>query len=373
MMGLVTDPVGHFHRPAEPPSTAEAFRETIATPASLLSEEIGVVEPSAESSITVEVFRKTRAARTILVSDQVGTVEPSFTAEVSRETRAAPAVTPSNVRPAVEEPRGEKWRVLLANPAVLVLAALVVFAVLGFLLWRSYRNRASNSPVQAMVKVPDQARSIPKDKGSQPGLTTVSETRTSAPKTQNDKRLKPPEQSVAPSPTPKPSPEKQAGGRDNIVLRPPVAISRNIAMANKGGAPPNSAAEMPGSIPGALPNAPPSSVTNIATDIPVAMPKIAAQKVRVSSGVAQGLLVHQVAPKYPALAQQARIQGTVVLQVVIGKDGTVQNLHVLSGHPMLNQAAIDAVRQWRYKPYRVNGEPVEADTQINVNFTLAGG
>ena len=94
---------------------------------------------------------------------------------------------------------------------------------------------------------------------------------------------------------------------------------------------------------------------------------------RVSQGVSQGLLIHKVQPAYPPLARQARIQGTVVLQALIGKDGAIQNLHVVSGHPMLTGAALDAVKQWRYKPYFLNGEPVEVETTINVNFTLAGG
>jgi protein TonB len=70
---------------------------------------------------------------------------------------------------------------------------------------------------------------------------------------------------------------------------------------------------------------------------------------------------------------QARVQGTVVLQAVIGKDGTIRELRLISGHPMLAPAAIEAVKQWRYRPYLLNGEPVEVDTQVNVNFTLGGG
>jgi len=89
--------------------------------------------------------------------------------------------------------------------------------------------------------------------------------------------------------------------------------------------------------------------------------------------VSEGLLVHQVKPNYPALAKQARIQGSVVLQAAIGKDGSIQNLRLVSGHPMLAPAAIEAVKQWKYRPYFLNGEPVEVDTQITVNFTLAGG
>ena len=71
--------------------------------------------------------------------------------------------------------------------------------------------------------------------------------------------------------------------------------------------------------------------------------------------------------------RQARIQGTVILQAQISKDGNIENLHLISGHPMLAPAAIEAVKQWKYKPYLLNGEPVEVETQVQVNFTLAGG
>ncbi len=77
-------------------------------------------------------------------------------------------------------------------------------------------------------------------------------------------------------------------------------------------------------------------------------------------------------PQYPAIAKAARIQGTVVLQATISKTGTIEGLQVLSGPPMLQQAAMDAVRSWRYKPYLLNGEPVEVGTTINVVFSLGG-
>src|SRR5450759_3788905 len=75
------------------------------------------------------------------------------------------------------------------------------------------------------------------------------------------------------------------------------------------------------------------------------------QQIQVPSGTSQGLLIYKVPPAYPPVAREARVQGTVVLQAVIGKDGTIQDLSVISGHPMLIQAALDAVKQWRYKPY----------------------
>ncbi len=84
----------------------------------------------------------------------------------------------------------------------------------------------------------------------------------------------------------------------------------------------------------------------------------------------QGSLIRRVEPVYPPLARSARIQGSVVLEAIISKDGTMQRLQVLSGHPLLAPAALEAVRQWRYKPYVLNGEAIEVETQITVNFIL---
>ena len=90
----------------------------------------------------------------------------------------------------------------------------------------------------------------------------------------------------------------------------------------------------------------------------------------VSSGVATGLLIHKVPPAYPPIAKAARVSGTVVLQVTITKTGNVQDLHVVSGPPMLRQSAIDAVRTWRYKPYKLDNKPIDVETTINVVFSL---
>jgi protein TonB len=97
------------------------------------------------------------------------------------------------------------------------------------------------------------------------------------------------------------------------------------------------------------------------------------KRVRLAPRVVEANLVHDVAPTYPPEAGGARIEGTVVLWAVIGKDGSVQDVRVESGLPILAQAAIDAVKQWRYKPYLLNGEPVEVDSRITINFTLSRG
>ena len=92
--------------------------------------------------------------------------------------------------------------------------------------------------------------------------------------------------------------------------------------------------------------------------------------VRVSQGVMAGLLVSKVAPDYPADAKQARIQGTVVMRVIVDKEGNVANIQLISGHPLLVAAAKDAVQQYVYKPTLLNGSPVEVITQVDVNFSL---
>ena len=104
--------------------------------------------------------------------------------------------------------------------------------------------------------------------------------------------------------------------------------------------------------------------------LPAVRPASAVAPLRVSN-MSEGNLIHKVQPAYPALARTARVQGTVMLQAVIGKQGTIENLKVVAGHAMLVPAAIEAVRQWRYRPYILNNEPVEVETQITVNFSLA--
>ena len=89
--------------------------------------------------------------------------------------------------------------------------------------------------------------------------------------------------------------------------------------------------------------------------------------VHLSEGVAQGLLMRKVPPAYPPLARQAHVQGKVILKVRISKSGDVVNLRLVSGHPMLAPAAMEAVKQWKYQPYLLYGDPIEADTNVTVN------
>jgi protein TonB len=166
---------------------------------------------------------------------------------------------------------------------------------------------------------------------------------------------------------------KRASEFDHNVLQLPREIPKSIAIVRDEAPPPGNAFGIAGDVPGGMPAGAKGGVAEILSGATPGLPKAAVQKVRVSSGVAQGLLIREVKPEYPSLARQARIQGSVILQALIGKDGSVQNLRVISGHPMLIQAALEAVKQWRYRPYYLSGEPVEVETYINVNFKLAGG
>src|ERR1700730_14035454 len=190
---------------------------------------------------------------------------------------------------------------------------------------------------------------------------------------------------VAPPPPPPPPPPPAAVVKVvkqiqtdivNGALRTPTKIPQKVQMIKEEEAPPSIAsAGVVGGVPGGIPGGQMGGVIGgIISSTPVAVPKVATpQRVRVSQGVTQGLLVRKIQPNYPPLARQARIQGSVLLQAEISKDGTIENLHLISGHPMLAPAAIEAVKQWKYKPYILNGEPVEVETQITVNFTLSGG
>jgi protein TonB len=103
---------------------------------------------------------------------------------------------------------------------------------------------------------------------------------------------------------------------------------------------------------------------------PTPPPAVDAHPIRVSAGAQAAILIYQVKPVYPPLARQVRVQGVVVLEAVISKEGTIESLRTVSGHPLLNQAALDAVKQWRYQPTLLSGEPVAVITTVMATFTL---
>ncbi len=161
----------------------------------------------------------------------------------------------------------------------------------------------------------------------------------------------------------------------------PKQIPKDVALIQEDTLPPPSAGGgVIGGVPGGVPGVG-GVIGGIIGSVPTAAPPPPAvkeapkpttpQRIRVGGNVQAANLIKKVTPPYPALAKQARIQGVVRFTAIIGKDGTIQNLQLVSGHPLLVPAATEAVKQWLYRPTLLNNEPVEVITQIEVNFTLS--
>jgi periplasmic protein TonB len=191
---------------------------------------------------------------------------------------------------------------------------------------------------------------------------------------------------VAPAPPPPPPPPAAAVQR---IVKPvarliqagkmmaPTVIPKKVEMIKEEELPPDvGAVGVVGGVPGGVPGGQAGGVLGgIIGGVGGGMPpppKPSQQRVRVGGNVQAAKMVRQVTPLYPQIAKTAHVQGNVVLHAIIAKDGTVQELTYISGPALLMRSAMDAVRQWRYQPTLLNGEPVEVDTTITVVFTLSG-
>jgi protein TonB len=145
----------------------------------------------------------------------------------------------------------------------------------------------------------------------------------------------------------------------------PIHVKSNTAGAKAQAPADESAPPLP--IPAVVASANDSSLSGLMSSASSA-PRPSLATLRVSQGVSQGLLIKRVQPKYPQSALAVHAQGSVQIEATIDKDGKVTNPKVLSGDAVLARSALDAVRQWRYKPYYLDGEPVEIQTQITINF-----
>ena len=190
---------------------------------------------------------------------------------------------------------------------------------------------------------------------------------------------------VAPPPPPPPPPAAtapivkvvQTDMLNDGQLRTPTRIPQKVEMIREEEAPPPAMAGgvvggVPGGIPGGQLGGVIGGIISSASNSVAIIPKIEpVKRVRISQGVTRGMVISKIEPKYPTIAVAARITGVVLLKAIISKEGTITELQVVNGHPVLIPAAIDAVKQWRYRPYLLNGEPVEVETTIIVNFDIA--
>ena len=185
----------------------------------------------------------------------------------------------------------------------------------------------------------------------------------------------PPPPPPAPAPPP-PAAPKVVVHRVSLadLMKAPTVIPKKIVQIHDQPQPSNAGVVggVPGGVPGGVAGGVPGGMMMSSAPPPPPPPKPQApQKIRVGGQVEAARGIYNPSPVYPPLAKMARVQGEVRLSAVISKDGTIQDLKVISGHPLLVQAALSAVRQWRYEPYLLDGVPVVVDTEIDVNFTLS--
>jgi len=160
-------------------------------------------------------------------------------------------------------------------------------------------------------------------------------------------------------------------------MKAPTVIPKTIRQVkDEPEPPPQAAAGVVGGVPGGVPGGSAGGVLGgiIGSNAPPPPPPPKAatpKRIRVGGQVESAKLIFKPQPEYPPLAKMARIQGTVRLEAIISKDGTIQDLKVIQGHPLLVKAALEAVQRWRYQPTLLNGDPVEVVTEIDVNYTLA--
>jgi protein TonB len=253
---------------------------------------------------------------------------------------------------------GGNKKILIAAVAVLALAAL---GYLGY----GQLGKSSSQPV-----------STPQDSG-QPGPAPAPMSSPVAPSVRTLDRASSPTQGLAPKTAPvTPVGKPSAGVGNSLVIR--IGADSEPATKQPDSAPihvksPRAKTQTEESAP-PLPNplavasANDLNLSGLMASASSSVPKPTLATVRISQGVSQGLLIKRVQPKYPPAALAVRAQGAVQIEATINKEGNVTNLKVLSGDPVLARAALEAVRQWRYKPYYLDGAPVEIQTQITVNF-----
>jgi len=269
---------------------------------------------------------------------------------------------------------GSKKTILIAA------AILVAVAAVGYVGWTKMQSpgAASVAPSVSPRTVPAQLQPPATQPSQSPAQNVVS----TATPSQQDSALpveQGPDITLSTTDTHPPAPKKSSAiVAPNTVIRAQLDAQTTAPLVVKNEAPapvPSTPAEpepeqppAPGSLDSS--NANSQAISGIMSTPAAALPHQSSQQLKVSQGVSQGLLIKSVPPTYPALARQMRVQGSVELLANIGKDGSIAKVTVISGDSVLAHAAIDAVKQWKYKPYYLDDQPVEIQTQITVNFKL---
>ena len=262
---------------------------------------------------------------------------------------------------------------------LLIVAAVVLAAMAGYFGWSKMHAGSAQPAVQAPTPALQE-----QPPAAEPQATTMEPQNVPAGKPSPSEvkaASAPGREGVTPAPGAKTSlaskatitvgPENNAGQEVTVTKAQEPIVVKNDApkpVAAPPAAPETAEPPAPGAIAGTS-NTDEKALAGLVS-APASVPAALPQTLKVSQGVSQGLLVKRVQPVYPAQALQMRLQGTVELDANISTDGSVTKIKVLKGQAVLARAAVEAVRQWKYQPYVLNGEPVAIDTQITVNFKL---
>jgi protein TonB len=243
---------------------------------------------------------------------------------------------------------------------MMIAAAVIMAAALGYFGWTSLGksgspSHASDQPMSVGGTPTTTASVTPSARISEPAVPAIQ-----APAAANTK----PSASLSASPVVI-NPESDVVTKK---IAPAIVVKSSMPAKSSHAEADESVASLPSPL--AMAGSSNKNLSGIVSSTPAVLPTPSLTTLKISQGVSQGLVIKRVQPRYPANALSMRVQGAVLLEATINKEGNIANLKVLSGDAILARAAAEAVKQWRYKPYYLNGQPVEIDTQITVNFKL---
>jgi TonB family protein len=401
-------------RPAPAPATIQPARPTIpaaaakSAPAVEIAPPAATIHPAAPVALTAASsapqpsFGATSAASAPAPAREPEVAAPAAAAP-EFETKVSETIKQDEPKPSVAEvsepaasapePAAPSFTFGGANTdepssgfgkkAILGLVAAIVIAAAAYAAWSHFQghsNQTATTPTPSVI-TPERQPASPPATPSKPqttvlaskaDATTVDDSHASASDTEDefadaksDKSAHPSKTSAKPSAATT-SPSAAAASRD-------TADSEGAAplVVKNGSQPHRHAASGDAPAPSMIGMAAPASeapISGIVADEPTAKPVL--QRMKVSQGLAQGLIIKRVAPEYPRNALLMHIEGAVELAATVSKDGNIKDLKVLKGDSQLSHAAVQAVKQWKYKPYLLNGEPVEMQTQITIDFKL---
>ena len=386
---------------------AKPMAEPMATALRRAAEAAGKVQ--ADASTTANVLTSSATTGVQASSAKIADPESSYSHSVSAGTgtgaAAAPAKEVSHAIDDVEIEESQPPAPLFSSMAdaefdeaseggkkkiMIAAGVLIALAASGYIGWTKMHSATAETPIvrrpPAPIQSPVQTPAVPQptpsavvtpstpsepsapDAAARPAGSATSETPVEGPDITLSTTEKAPSKSTKPASVP--ATPKKTATPPTLQGQQPILVKAEAPKQALNPAPPEPTVAAPD--PGAMvaSNTNDQAISGIVSAPPANAPQAAPQALRVSQGIAQGLLVKSVQPVYPAQAKQMHMQGAVELLADISKDGDITSVKVLSGDSILAHAALDAVKQWKYRPYLLNGQPVGIQTQITVHFRL---